>query len=102
MATGRSSADALAITDVRSSRVVKRATVVGHVGWSDGVAPTDVTVTCSIAGLVAVAGYSEGRFTCRWPVTTALAHKRLAGSVTLTAVRTTISQTFTLGQPRVP
>ena len=76
MATGRSSADALTITDVRSSRVAKRATVVGRVAWSDGVAPTDATVTCSIAGLVAVAGYSQGRFTCRWPVTAALAHKR--------------------------
>lgn len=80
LATGRSSADALTIADLRSSRVPKRATVVGHLAWSDGIAPTDATVTCAIDGLVAVAGYSQGRFTCGWPVTTALAHKRLAGA----------------------
>ncbi len=102
MATGRSSADALTIADVRSSRVLTRARVVGHVAWSDGDAPTDATITCSIAGLAAVAGYSQGRFTCRWPLTTALAHKRLAGAVTVTSARTTVSRTFTLGQPRVP
>jgi hypothetical protein len=65
-------------------------------------APADTTVTCSIDGLVAVTGYSQGRFTCRWPVTTALAHKPLAGAVTLTASRTTVSQAFKLGQPVAP
>jgi len=102
LATGRSSADVLTIADFRDSRDSTRATVVGHVTWGDGSAPTAATVTCSAAGLVGAAGFSQGRFTCRWPIAAALGHRALIGTVTVTAARARVSQAFTLGQPRVP
>jgi subtilisin family serine protease len=102
LATGRSSADVLTITDFRDSRDSRGATLTGHVAWSDGSAPTAATVACSAAGVAAVAGFSHGRFACRWPIAGARAHGALTGTVTVTAARARVSQAFKLGQPRVP
>jgi len=104
LATGRSSADALALADVRTARSAKSATVKGRVVWSDGDAAADATINCSVTGLRAAVTLSNGTFACSWRIPAHLRSKalrvRLAAADSRSAL--SISQPLTLGQPRVP
>jgi hypothetical protein len=102
LATGRSSADALTVTNFRASRVARRFTATGRVVWNDGGAVEDSSVDCSAkVGGVAIAEASQtlshGTFTCRWNVSHPQTGK-LIGSVTVTdsSTRVTVSRPFSM------
>jgi subtilisin family serine protease len=97
-ATGRSGADALKITDLRTGRSAKWATVTGRVRWSDDEAAADANVTCSVSGSTLKVPVSQGTFKCSVRIPAAMAHKTIRGRVTADdpQVETTVSVPVTL------
>ena len=104
LATGRSGADVLAVSDLRTKRSGGHATASGKITGGDGVAATDVKVTCTAAGRPAPVTFHNGTFGCRWQIHASLRNQALHGQVTATDpdTHTTVSQPLTLGHPRVP
>jgi hypothetical protein len=103
MATGRSSADALTLADVRTARSAKWATVKGRVTWNDGDPATDATISCSAPRLQATVAASRGTFKCSWRIPAGLAGKRIGVAVTAAdpQIEKPVTQRLTIAQPRV-
>jgi subtilisin family serine protease len=99
-ATGRSSADRLAIAGFRFKRPAasSQATATAQVAWTDGIAPDPATILCSAAaGGVALAPTAQaldhGELTCAWDTTAVPPGRTIEGSIQVTDVATGLDAT---------